>query len=178
MGMVKLMVFLGNPTRHYEGTRHNVGWLYADYRFPGLSWREKFHGKIASGDSVLLLKPLTYMNESGRSVRAAVDFYGLTADEVLVVHDDVELEFGTLRLQKGGGMGGHKGLRSITSHLKSDSFLRLRIGVGRPLFGEVSSWVLKRFDAVEQARLTDLFALADRLLEGGSTTLPASASLG
>jgi len=143
--MVKLLVFLGNPGKAYAKTRHNVGWMVAEHRYPHASWSEKFHGLVSLDNSIRLLKPTTYMNESGRSVRACMDFYGYAIDEILVIHDDLELPFGTLRLQKGGGLGGHNGLKSIKAHTQSDQFLRLRIGIGRPTHGPVASFVLERF---------------------------------
>jgi len=171
------MAFLGNPTSKYAKTRHNVGWMIADHLFPAASWSAKFHAKVANHNGVHLLKPETYMNESGRSVRAAMDFYGLGAEELLVVHDDLELAFGEIVLQQGGGLGGHKGLRSIVQHLKDDQFLRLRFGIGRPPFGSVSSWVLQRFDAVEQAQIPDLLRLAEDLVSMRNDTLPIKRTL-
>ncbi len=175
--MVKLMAFLGNPTREYSLTRHNVGFQLADHLYGALSWSSKFHGKTASDKGIFLLKPETYMNESGRSVRAAMDFYNLDIEQLLVVHDDLELPFGTLRLQQGGGLGGHKGLRSIVQHLSDDAFLRLRIGIGRPQHGSVSAWVLSRFDSVEEAQLSDLFSLSEALLTGSYSSLPVTKTL-
>ncbi|HPZ16536.1 MAG TPA: aminoacyl-tRNA hydrolase [Sphaerochaeta sp.] len=170
--MVKLMAFLGNPTSQYAKTRHNVGWMIADHIYPMEAWSQKFHGRMSSRDGVFLLKPETFMNESGRSVRAALDYYNLEAEQLLVIHDDLELPFGTLRLQQGGGLGGHKGLRSIVQHLSDDSFLRLRVGVGRPVHGSVSSWVLSRFDPIEEALLPDLFNTAHIMLKSQHSTLP------
>lgn len=172
--MVKLMAFLGNPTSQYAKTRHNIGWMVADNLFAAASWSSKFYGKVASHDGTLLLKPETFMNESGRSVRAAMDYYGLKVDELLVVHDDLELPFATLRLQQGGGLGGHKGLRSIVQHLSDDSFIRLRFGIGRPTRQSVSSWVLSRFDPIEEALLPHLYATAKTLLTEHHSTLPVT----
>ena len=105
--MVKLLVFLGNPGKAYEKTRHNVGWMVCDYAYPSVSWSQKFNGKIAQVENKKLLKPYTYMNESGKSVRSCMDFFNYVAQEVLVVHDDLELPFGTIRMQQGGGLQGH-----------------------------------------------------------------------
>lgn len=175
--MVKLMAFLGNPTSQYARTRHNVGWMIADHLFPKTSWSAKFHGKVGLHETTLLLKPETFMNESGRSVRAAMDYYNLQAKQLLVIHDDLELPFGTLRLQQGGGLGGHKGLRSIVQHLSDDSFLRLRVGIGRPERGSVSSWVLSRFDPIEEALLPDLFDMAKTMLVDEYSLLPVTKTL-
>ena len=156
-----LVAGLGNPGREYERTRHNAGWLVLDElarRHDG-SWRSKFSGSLAEvrlGDKRLaLLKPETYMNESGRSVGAAARFFKVPPEEVLVVHDDVDLEPGRLQARAGGGLAGHNGLRSLAQHLGSQDFLRLRIGVGRPGRGDprpVSDWVLSPFVAEEDVQ--------------------------
>jgi PTH1 family peptidyl-tRNA hydrolase len=150
-----LVAGLGNPGREYERTRHNVGWLVADElaRRHGGSFRSKFSGRLAevrAGEQRLaLLKPETYMNESGRSVGAAARFFKLPAEQTLLVHDDVDLEEGRLQARLGGGLAGHNGLRSIAQHLGTNDFLRLRIGVGRPGRGDrrsVADYVLSPFE--------------------------------
>jgi peptidyl-tRNA hydrolase, PTH1 family len=150
-----LVAGLGNPGRGYERTRHNAGWLVLDElaRRHGGSWRSKFSGSLAEvrlGELRLgLLKPETYMNESGRSVGAAARFFKVEPESLLVVHDDVDLEPGRLQARRGGGLAGHNGLRSLAQHLGTQDFLRLRIGVGRPGRGDrrsVSDWVLAPFD--------------------------------
>src|SRR5256885_7688355 len=151
-----LVAGLGNPGREYEQTRHNVGWLVADElaRRHGGSFRSKFSGRVAEvrlGDLRLaLLKPETYMNESGRSVGAAARFYKAPPEQTLLVHDDVDLEEGRLQARLGGGLAGHNGLPSIPQHLGTDDFLRLRIGVGRPERRDprpVADYVLSPFDS-------------------------------
>src|SRR5581483_789688 len=128
-----LVVGLGNPGREYERNRHNVGWLVVDElaRRHGGSWRGKFSGKLAEvridGHRVALLKPETYMNESGRSVRAAASFFKLQPDAILVVHDEGDLELGRLQARRGGGLAGPNGLRSVAQHLGTPDFLRLRV---------------------------------------------------
>src|SRR3954468_5789807 len=132
-----LVVGLGNPGREYERNRHNVGAMVADElaRRHGGSWRSKFSGRIAEvrleGHKLALLKPETYMNESGRSVGAAAAFFKVAPESVLVVHDESDLELGRLQLRLGGGLAGHNGLRSIAQHLKTQEFLRLRARGGR-----------------------------------------------
>ena len=145
---------LGNPGREYAATRHNVGWMVLDElarRHDG-SWRSKFSGHLAqvqvNGARVALLKPQTYMNESGRSIRTAARFFKTPVAGVLVVHDDVDLEEGRLQARLGGGLAGHNGLRSIAQELGSQDFPRLRIGVGRPGRGDrrsVADFVLSPF---------------------------------
>jgi len=176
---------LGNLGREYERTRHNAGWLVLDElarRHDG-SWRSKFSGSLAevrlSDLRLVLLKPETYMNESGRSVAGAARFFKVEPESLLVVHDDVDLEAGRLQARGGGGLAGHNGLRSLAADLGTQDFLRLRIGVGRPGRGDprsVSDWVLSPFapeedadalisraaDAVETIALEDVEAAQQR----------------
>jgi peptidyl-tRNA hydrolase, PTH1 family len=168
-----LVAGLGNPGREYERTRHNVGWLVLDElaRRHGGSWRSKFSGSLAEvridGSRVALLKPETYMNESGRSVAAAARFFKVPPESLLVVHDDVDLEPGRLQARRGGGLAGHNGLRSLAQHLGTQGFLRLRIGVGRPGRGDprpVKDWVLSPFAPEE-----DVEALVSRAADAVET---------
>ena len=161
-----LVAGLGNPGREYARNRHNVGWMVVDElarRHDG-SFRGKFSGQLSEirlGDLRLaLLKPETYMNESGRSLAAAVRFFKVDPAALLVVHDDVDLEPERLQARLGGGLAGHNGLRSIAQVLGTQDFLRLRIGVGRPGRGDrrpVADYVLSDFD-----ELTDVDALVSR----------------
>jgi PTH1 family peptidyl-tRNA hydrolase len=153
-----LVVGLGNPGREYAGNRHNVGWMVVDElaRRHGGSWRGKFSGQLAEvrvdGHRVVLLKPETYMNDSGRSVSAAARFFKVDPDALLVVHDDSDLELGRLQARLGGGLAGHNGLRSVAQHLKTPDFLRLRVGVGRPERGDprpLADYVLSDFEAAD-----------------------------
>jgi peptidyl-tRNA hydrolase, PTH1 family len=155
-----LVVGLGNPGREYAGHRHNIGWMVVDElaRRHGGSWKGKFSGRIAEvrvdGHRVGLLKPETFMNESGRSVGAAARFYKVEPDAILVVHDEIDLEPGRLQARHGGGLAGHNGLRSIASHLRSQDFLRLRVGVGRPARGDsraAADYVLSDFEPEDDA---------------------------
>jgi PTH1 family peptidyl-tRNA hydrolase len=165
---VKLVVGLGNPGSRYSRTRHNVGFMAVDElaRAAGFpEFREKFSGELAKGrvegEDVVLLEPTTYMNDSGRSVQAAVAFFHLAAkggDELLVVHDELDLPFGDVRLKISGGHAGHNGLRSIIGALGPD-FARLRVGIGRPpaaFRGDVADFVLQDFDPTESAGLPDV----------------------
>ena len=150
-----LVAGLGNPGRQYEHTRHNVGWLLVDElaRRHGGSFRGKFSGQLAEIRleelRLALLKPETYMNVSGRSIGAACKFFKVDPADLLVVHDDVDLEPGRLQARFGGGLAGHNGLRSIAQSLGTNDFLRLRIGVGRPGRGDrrsVADYVLNDFE--------------------------------
>src|SRR5919202_3333553 len=155
-----LVVGLGNPGREYARTRHNIGWMVVEElaRRHGGSWRSKFNGQVADirvGEhKVGLLKPETYMNESGRSVRAAADFFKVEPDAILVVHDEGDFDLGRLQARLGGGLAGHNGLRSIAQHLKTPEFMRLRIGVGRPDRGDrppLADYVLADFSPEDDA---------------------------
>jgi PTH1 family peptidyl-tRNA hydrolase len=151
-----LVAGLGNPGREYAGTRHNVGFMVADElaRRLGGSWRGKFSGELAEvrldGLRLALLKPQTYMNESGRSVGAAARFFKIEPEDLVVVHDEVDLEPGRLQVRLGGGLAGHNGLRSVASAVGTPEFARVRIGVGRPGRGDprpVADFVLSGFPA-------------------------------
>ncbi len=176
--MIKLAVFLGNPGKNYEKTRHNfpqqlITGLPA---FQNLLWKEKFHGRIAEYTSgsgfqasqtmkkCLFLLPQTFMNVSGKSVAAAVKFYKLKPEEILVIHDDLELPFGTCKTRLGGGLGGHNGLRSIKTSIGTPGFYRLRMGIGRPDRGDVSSWVLGRFAPDEEALIPGILEKTEKIL--------------
>ena len=150
-----LVVGLGNPGREYARHRHNVGWLVVEElaRRHGASWRSKFNGQLAQlrldGHNVALLKPETYVNESGRSVAAAAKFFKVQPEAVLVIHDEIDLEPGRLQARFDGGLAGHNGLRSIAQHLRTQDFLRLRVGVGRPGRGDrraPADYVLSNFE--------------------------------
>ena len=155
-----LVAGLGNPGGEHAQDRHNVGWMVVDElaRRHGGSFKGKFSGRLADvrlGDARLaLLKPETYMNESGTSIQAAAAFYKVAPEDVVVVHDDVDLEVGRLQARLGGGLAGHNGLRSIASRVGSQDFLRLRIGVGRPGRGDrrpVADYVLSPFAPEDDA---------------------------
>ncbi len=166
--MIKLICALGNPGREYTLTRHNAGWIFLDSWQPGLDWQKKFKGEYAVSHSprkLTYLKPLTFMNKSGESLRACCDFFSIEADEILVIHDDLELAFGETLLKQGGGLGGHNGLKSIKQHLSTGDFHRLRLGIGRPDRGSVSNHVLSRFSPQEEAELSLMFSKAVGLME-------------
>ncbi|MEK7819746.1 MAG: aminoacyl-tRNA hydrolase [Pseudomonadota bacterium] len=154
---MRLIVGLGNPGPEYARNRHNVGFMAADaivrrHRFS--PWRAKFAGEIAegelAGERVLVLKPMTYMNDSGSSAAAAARFFKVPVGDVIVLHDEIDLAPGKVRIKKGGGHAGHNGLRSIDDHMGSD-FLRVRIGVGHPGDPDrVADYVLSDFSKAER----------------------------
>ena len=180
--MIELVVFLGNPEKKYLKTRHNAGWLLTEYLsfFNDLLWETKFKGSWAvlesqcffkslfihgekgeSPSKIHFLMPHTYMNNSGESVLAAASFFKIPYDNIIIVHDELELSPGTISLKYGGGLCGHNGLRSIKACLGTSDFWRLRIGIGRPdsrIPGEggppgsgegIIDWVLTKFSQEE-----------------------------
>jgi len=166
---VKLVVGLGNPGERYAGTRHNAGFMVADALHAGCPsacpFRDRFEGRLAraslEGQDVLLLKPETFMNRSGRSVARALGYHRLTPEQLLVVHDDLDLDFGVLRIKVGGGSGGHRGLDSCFAELGTRDFARVRVGIGRPEPGvDPVDYVLSPFDEGQREALAGVVALA------------------
>lgn len=180
-----LVVGLGNPGRKYEKTRHNVGFMVVErlVRSHGLGeLKEKFSGVFTRGElslggvphPVAVLEPLTFMNLSGDSVQPASAFLKVEPARVIVVHDELDLPWKTVRLKMGGGHAGHNGLRSIVGRLGTPEFARVRVGIGRPpagFRGDVADYVLSDFDAMERAELDDVIASActaiERVIEYG-----------
>ena len=185
---MRLIVGLGNPGARYERTRHNVGFLAADaiHRRHGFGpWRAKFQGLLAEGalggERVYLLKPQTFMNASGDSVAEAARFYKILIGEIAVIHDEIDLEPGKLRVKQGGGAAGHNGLRSIDAQLGED-YWRVRIGVGHPGVKElVEPYVLQNFSAEDRTWLPPLIdAVADAfpvLVAGGAAAFTTKVAL-
>jgi len=164
---MKLIVGLGNPGKKYEKNRHNVGFLAVDYlidKFNATKVSSKFKGELFKSNDFLFLKPTTYMNLSGEALRAVKDFYKLSNDDIIVIHDDIDLKTGALKFKKGGGSGGHNGLKSIDSHIGNDYF-RVRIGVGRPeRKEEVVNYVLSDFAEVEFECIKKLFPVIEKAI--------------
>jgi peptidyl-tRNA hydrolase, PTH1 family len=149
--MIKLYAFLGNYGREYSGNRHNVAWLFLESLalYPSLSWERKFRGKAASveiaGERRYFLKPETYMNNSGESIAELCRFYRIKPEEVLAVHDELEMAFGCFGFKFSGGLGGHNGLRSMEKHLGTRDYARMRFGIGRPDHPDIAGYVLSDF---------------------------------
>lgn len=165
MSAFPLIVGLGNPGRQYERTRHNVGFMILDRlaaaEGAGFASRPKWQGHVARlGDGALLLKPQTFMNHSGRSVRQVAAFHKWTASEVLVVYDDVALPLGRLRFREKGGAGGHNGIRSILEHLGAEDFPRLKVGIGGADGANLTGHVLGGFAGEEDELLENTLATA------------------
>ncbi|NNH70079.1 aminoacyl-tRNA hydrolase [Nocardia uniformis] len=157
-----LVIGLGNPGPEYERTRHNVGFLVADALAERVSGRFTVHKKSGAdllearldGRKVLIAKPRTYMNLSGRPVAALARFFSVPPTEVIVVHDELDLPFGSIRLKRGGGEGGHNGLRSVSQALTTKDYLRVRFGIGRPPGRQdPADFVLKPFAGPERKEL-------------------------
>lgn len=168
-----LVVGLGNPGAKYAGNRHNIGFMVVDElarKHGAGAYKEKFKGELTKvalrGDELALLKPLTYMNLSGECVQRAMQFFKVPLARLIVVHDELDLPFGTVRLKEGGGTAGHNGLRSIVQHGGGPGFLRVRIGIDRPRTERaVESWVLSDFDGSERAELPDVISRAVEAIE-------------
>jgi peptidyl-tRNA hydrolase, PTH1 family len=174
---VKLLVGLGNPGAQYETTRHNVGWMALDRiaQEAGLKFKSdrRFRASIAEGrlsltnDKVLLVKPLTFMNLSGEAVRLISDFYKVAPVDVVVITDDLALPLGSMRIRSKGSAGGHNGLKSLITHLKTDEFPRIRIGVGGHA-GDAVSHVLGTFQREEWP---EVHAAIDLAIQAANTAL-------
>lgn len=164
---------LGNPTREYSKTRHNVGFEVIDVLADRLGTTvedKKFKGLygrgMIGGEKVLLLKPQTYMNLSGESIREAADFYKVEPDHIIVIYDDISLGVGQLRIRTKGSAGGHNGIKSIIAHLGTQEFPRIKVGVGdKPKKMDLADYVLSRFSKEDQALMEDAYKEAARAAE-------------
>ncbi len=166
---VKLITGLGNPGAKYQWTRHNIGFMVVDRlaHTTGASLTKKaFEGLSGDaacwGERLHLLKPQTYMNLSGRSVSSALRYHKLSIEELVIIHDDLDIPFGQIKIKKGGGHGGHNGLRSLIQELGGADFIRVRVGIGRPIRGDSADYVLSQFSREEMAELSDLL---DRIVD-------------
>jgi len=173
--MLKLVVFLGNPGNKYAYNRHNAAWMLADTLPFSFNWKKKFNALHSFTDELHFLKPQTYMNRSGEPALAAASFFKIKPDEIIVVHDEIELPFGTISLKFSGGLGGHNGLRSMKTRFASADFWRLRLGIGRPdgrtpgkggsLEGEgIADWVLSDFNPEEEEAFEAVLTVGADLL--------------
>ncbi len=149
--MIKLVVGVGNPGSEYEFTRHNIAWIIFD-QHPDVNsstwkskWKSEYTDVRLDGEKRYFQKPMTFMNLSGEAVRPLCDLYKILPEEVMVIHDDLDLDFGVVKFKFGGGLAGHNGLKSISKHLGTHDYYRMRVGIGKPTRGSVSSWVLSSF---------------------------------
>lgn len=160
---MRIIIGLGNPTDKYQATRHNIGWdaitrLSDDFRIPmDFKKHKAICGKgYIEGEKVILAQPVTYMNLSGESVRELVDFYKVSPEEIVVIYDDISLDIGQLRIRKKGSAGGHNGIKSIISHLGTEDFPRIKIGVGdKPKDWDLADYVLSRFHGEEETLIRE-----------------------
>ncbi|HPF19793.1 MAG TPA: aminoacyl-tRNA hydrolase [Syntrophomonas sp.] len=169
---MKIIVGLGNPGKEYKDTRHNIGFMVLEEMASRHSLEKQEsrfdaiigHVKI-DGEKVLLVKPLTYMNLSGRSVQPIMHWYKLALEDLMVVYDDMDLPVGSLRIRANGGTGGHKGMNSICERLANKEFARTRVGIGRPDRGEAYHWVLGKFSQDEKEIMQNAVRHATDALE-------------
>lgn len=172
-GIMYIVAGLGNPTKEYEKTRHNVGFEVIDVLADMLGTtveEKKFKGcygrGMIGGEKVLLLKPQTFMNLSGESVRAAADFYKVDTDHIIIIYDDISLDVGQLRIRKKGSAGGHNGIKNIIAHLGTQEFPRIKVGVGdKPKKMDLADYVLSRFSKEDRAVMEDAFKEAAKAVE-------------
>lgn len=173
---MKLICGLGNPGREYERNRHNIGFMVVEAllsRARAELNQEKFQAKVGQGslgsERILFLEPQTYMNLSGRSLAEAARFYKVAVEDILVIHDELDLPFGRLQLKAGGGTGGHNGLKSSVQSLGADAFIRLRFGIGKPegpnAKERVADYVLSNFDDGERRQLEEFIGKASDMAE-------------
>lgn len=169
---MKLIIGLGNPDKEYAMTRHNFGWIaidgFATKKELNLTKHKASNSLIADfktkRERIVLAKPLTYMNESGKAVKALKRFYKLPTNKIIIVHDDIDLPYGKIRLSKKRGTGGHQGIESIVKHLKSKDFKRIRLGIG-PQKGKSEDFVLKKFSSEEKKKLPEIIDTTHLILE-------------
>lgn len=160
---MKIIAGLGNPGPEYAKNRHNVGWMFVDALADKLgadNWKEKEQGLVAEGrigtEKILLIKPLTYMNNSGECIGPLMRWYKLEPEDLIVVHDDMDIPVGTVRIRKKGSAGGHNGIKSTIAHVGDENFSRVRIGIGRPLPGwTVVNHVLANFPAEDVSKIDE-----------------------
>jgi len=172
---MKLIVGLGNPGKQYENTRHNIGFLVIDKLSEQLNIRldqAKFKGIYGigniEGEKILLLKPLTFMNLSGESIRAVMDYYQVQIEDLIVIYDDLDLPVGRIRLRQQGSAGGHNGIKSTIAHLGTQNFNRIRVGIDRPRTGmNVADYVLGRFTKDERVLMEDVIVKCSDACEQG-----------
>ena len=157
--MIKVVAYLGNPGKDYSKTRHNAGFIMAEELYKNENFQLKFHSQFLKKDDYIVLKPILYMNKSGIALAEAKSFYKFKVDEILIVHDDMRVPLGEARLEKGGPLFAHNGLRSIKERIGGDGFYRLRLGIGKPKFDNNSLYVTSNFTEDE---LITLYNVIDK----------------
>ena len=167
---MKLIIGLGNPSKKYESTRHNIGRMVADLLVKKLKLKFKKHTRteteLAEGQGIIIAKPTSFMNNSGRAVARVANYFDISTKNIVVVYDDLDLPLGTIRFRKSGSSGGHNGMQSVIDNLKTDSIARIRIGIGRPTSNSVTDYVLEPFTRTQLTELKPAFnEVVDLLLE-------------
>lgn len=169
---MKLIVGLGNPDKEHCGTRHNFGFMVLDKLIEkrGLVWKQNKKNNCLESSfqygrkKIFVAKPLSYMNNSGQVIKALKQYYKLPVNKIAVIYDDIDLPFGTIRLSKNRGAGGHKGIESIIQHLKSKDFKRIRLGIG-PQKGKSENFVLQKFSSDEKKKLPEIIDTSHLVIE-------------
>lgn len=165
---MKLIVGLGNPGKKYHETKHNIGFMcldsFVDKEKTAFKKDNKFHGEVVKIGNVVLLKPHTFMNLSGQSVRACIDYYDIDVEDVLIIYDDLALPLGKLRLREKGSAGGHNGIKNIISHLGTQEFKRVRVGIDSNKLIETKDYVLGKFSKQEKQELEPKIDLVNEII--------------
>ncbi len=184
---MKLIVGLGNPGKEYEKTRHNAGFLaldeligqIQDLRFKiqdGFKYEDKFDAEMMGGEikgeKVIFVKPQTFMNNSGEAVKKIADFYKISPSDIIIIHDDLDIPFGEVKVKTGGSSAGHNGVQSVIDHLGTEAFRRVKIGIGRPTEGiSADKYVLQPFSGEEQAELVAILGEASKQISKSANKL-------
>lgn len=166
---MKLVVGLGNPEKKYDNTRHNIGFWVLEKFLSNEKWQKKFQGlycqKVINSQTVIFLKPLTYMNLSGLAVKEYVNYFNIALDDILIIHDDLDLPIGSYRLKKNSSSGGHNGIKSIIKELNSMNFSRLKVGIQNDNIVDTIDFVLGKFSNKEIALLEEIYPTIEKILE-------------
>lgn len=166
---MKLIVGLGNPGREYKNTRHNVGFMVLDNYLGKISWKTKmesyFYLTEVNGEQIMFIKPLTYMNLSGLSVSKIVNFYKIDMKDILVIHDDLDINVGLYKIKRNSSSGGHNGIKSIISELKSEEFGRLKIGISKSVQIPVDKYVLGKFSSEEFEKINNNMNTFNKIID-------------
>lgn len=169
---MKLVVGLGNPGKEYENTRHNIGFMSLDHYLGTVKYSKKFNAEYyetnIDGEKYIFIKPLSYMNLSGKVVYDFVNFYKLDLSDVLVIQDDMDLEFGKIRIKINSSSGGHNGIKDIIKYLNSTSFARIKVGIAHNRNMDTKDYVLSKFSKEELNILSNSFSVVDKIIENFS----------
>ena len=166
---MKLIVGLGNPGKEYDNTRHNIGFMCVDNFVDNFAVFTKFQGNVSevihNNEKIIFLKPVTYMNESGISVRKVMDYYNISVEDILIIHDDMDLDIGRLKIKVNSSSGGHNGIKSIINHLKTESFARVKIGISHNRSVDTRNYVLGKFSKSEMETLKPVINKTKEIIE-------------